>query len=677
MNDPVGSLLQPRQVAVIGASSQRVTLGNTVLRNFDRWPLQGEVLAVHPTAGAIEGRRAVGSVRALPRGLDVAVVCLPASAVAEVLLDLDAVACRAAVVVAGGFQPDQARRLRDVAAAIDVAVCGPNNMGVINATDSIALYTARFRDPLPVGPVALIAQSGSAAIALLNTPGLAFSKVITSGNEISLASADYLRWLAQDPATTTAGLVLESIRDGDDFAQAANAFAAAGKRLAVLKVGRTPLGSAAANAHTGALVGASAAYSAFFRRLGVAVADDYDELAAMLQCFATEGLPRARGRRLAIVAISGGEGALAADLATEAGLPLATFAEATRAALHAAMPDARVDNPLDLHGSVTRAPDADTGALRAILADPGVDVVLALQDAQRTLPIHDAHDYVRYLETLAQAVAGAEKPVVVASTTSAETHPRLQQVLAGTVVPLLRGIRAAVAACGGLAPGSPTPPPPPPRQPAEALPLDRARSLLATYGIPLVRSEVARDQEAAMHIAHAIGYPVVLKGVARTLLHRTEAGAVALDLRNDAALLAALRAMPSLEAYEIQPYIPDAVEVLVGFTSDPGLGGTVSVGMGGVLVELLPPPAVEMAPLTEPEAAALIRASAAGRLLAGYRRIVPPTDLAPLARLVAALSRLGSEHASHIAAIDLNPVMVRHGSGEALVVDALVLGGAP
>ncbi len=678
----VESLLRPRQVAVIGASAQRVTLGNTVLRNFERWPFGGEIIPVHPTATVIEGRPTVPRVADLPQGLHAAVVCVPAAAVADVLMELDATGCRSAVVVAAGFTPEEMARLRDVLGRVRVAVCGPNNMGFINATDSIALYTARFRDPLPVGGVALIAQSGSAAIALVNTPGLGFSKIITSGNEPSLAAPDYLRWLAQDNATTIAGIVLESIQNGKDFGEAARGFMEAGKRLAVLKVGRTPAGSAAAQAHTGALIGADAAFQAFFRRHGIPQAQDYDELAAMLQCGG-----RASGRRIGIVAISGGEAALAADVATERGIPLARFSEGTQARLGELLPGARLDNPLDLHAAPTRVPNAQELALQAVLADPAVDVVLVLQDAQHSLPIHDAHDYVRQLEMVRRVAAQAATPVVVASTTSAETHPRLEQVLAGSPIPLLRGIREAVAAAGSLgARATSVAAPTAIASPWSArlaphtgpLPHALTRELLAAYGIPLVRSTVVHGADQALAAARDLGYPLAVKVVSQQITHRSDVGGVVLGVGSDDDLRAALARRPQAEAYELQPMVTRAVEALVGFAADPTFGGTVTVAMGGVLVELFGQHATELVPVDVDLAADMIRHTPLGRILAGYRNLVPPTPIEPLASVVASVSRLGAELAAAVAAADLNPVMVRHGTGEALAVDALVIvkGGA-
>jgi acetyltransferase len=696
----IEALLRPRSIAVIGASAQRVTLGNTVLRNFQRWPFAGPVYVVHPTARSVEGFATVPSVTQLPRGIDVAMVCVPAPAVADVLVQLEEVGCRAAIAVAAGFTPEEDRRLRGVLDRTRLAVCGPNNMGVINATDQLALYTARFRDPLPVGGVALVAQSGSGAIALVNTPGLAFSKVITSGNEYSLRASDYLRWLAQDPATTAAGVMMEALVDGDDFADAAATFARAGKRLVVLKVGRTESGAAAAQAHTGALLSSWDAYAAFFRRERIAVAADYDELASTLQCFQWPDLPRPRGRRLFVIAISGGEGALACDVASELGVPLSRLTDATQAELRRLLPGARPDNPIDFGASVGRSAAAQEQAIRAVLADPGVDMALVLQDAQHTLPIHDAHDYVQYLTVLRQALAGCDKPVVVASTTSTDTHPRLEQVLQGMPVPLLRGVREAVVAlvnlavaaegearaARSLAPRAPftpalIPPAPGPWDPAAT------EELLVRYGIPHVRRVVVPGAEAAVEAAQALGYPLVVKVVSRQIPHRSDVGGVVVGVESPDELRAAVARIAAsirerapaaeIQGYELQPEIRGGIEAIVGFKADPAFRGLVTVGLGGVFVELFRQYAAALVPLSQAEAAQLIDATPLGRIMAGYRGQVPVTPTESLARIVAALSRLGAEQSAVIAEVDLNPVLIRPGSGEAVVVDALVVGQAP
>ena len=708
--DRVDSLIRPRTVAVIGASSQRRTLGNAVLENFDRWPFDGTLYVVHPNAPRIGSRETVASIAELPRRLDAAVVCLPARAAAKTLRELEAIDCRSAVVVAAGFVPDDEARFRAVLNEVSVAVCGPNNMGTINVTDAIALYTARFRDPLPQGSVALIAQSGSAAIALINNPGLGFSRIITSGNEWSITSADYLRWLADDAATDTVGLVLESIQNPMQFSRAARELVRAGKRLVVLKVGRSPAGAAAAQAHSGALLSTDDAYAAFFRRECIPVARDYDELLATLQCFSTPGIPHPSGHRLAVIAISGGEGALACDVATEMGVPLAAFSSDTRSVLENALPGARAENPIDFGASVGREDAAQERATRAVLGDGGVDLAIVLQDAQASLPIHDAHDYVHYLDILRQADEGADKPVLVASTTSTHTHPRLEQTLSGSSMPLLRGIREAVAAAENLAvagdahrrvaaltaePHLPQTPPSIDRSlfPAERGPLadTGVQTLLRAYGLPMVQRVLVRDVDEARDAARRIGFPLVVKVLSRHIAHRSDIGGVVVGVRDEESLLRAVRDIAGrvtrtrpggvadfasvIEGFEIQPQIEDAIEAIVGFKAEPGFGGTVTVGLGGVLVELYGKPVIELAPVTVEEAAGMIGRTPLGRILAGYRNLVPPTSPGPLAAVVAALSRLGHDLSGDVHEVDLNPVLVRHGSGEALLVDALVIAG--
>jgi acyl-CoA synthetase (NDP forming) len=704
--DRVDSLLRPRTVAVIGASSQRRTLGNVVVGNFDRWAFDGTLLVVHPTAERIGDRPTVASIQDLPRRLDVAVVCLPARAVADTLLQLDDIGCRAAVVVAAGFQPDDENRFRDVLRRVSVAVCGPNNMGTINVTDSIALYTARFRDPLPAGSAALIAQSGSAAIAILNNPGVGFSKVITSGNEWSLTSADYVRWLADDPATNAVGLVLESIQNPPAFALAARELARAGKRLVVVKVGRSPAGSAAAQAHSGALLSTADAYEAYFRRECIPVARDYDELVATLQGFSQSAMPKPAGNRLGVIAISGGEGALACDVATEMGMPLAQFSDATRSVLEAVLPGARPENPIDFGASVGRAEAAQERAIRAVLSDPNVDLALVLQDAQHSLPIHDAHDYVQYLDILHKATEGAEKPIVVASTTSTDTHPRLEQTLQGRPIPLVRGIREAVAVCRNIAQAgaararaeqltaSPEEVPARPevdcglfRQDRGPLPDAACQTLLRAYGLPMVQRLFVRDAEEARDAVEKLGYPLVVKVVSRSIAHRSDVGGVVVGVRDEEGLKRALRDIAGrvtrsfpespIEGFELQPQILDVTEAIVGFKAEAGFGGTVTVGMGGVLVELYGKPAIELVPVTVEEAEDMIRRTPLGRILAGYRGLIPRTPIRGLAEVVVSLSHLGRDQTGLVHEVDLNPVLIRHGSGDAVIVDALVIAGGP
>ncbi len=696
-SDRLTSVLTPRTVAVLGASSQRHTLGNQVLHNFAQEGFTGTVIPVNPRVEVIEGRATVPAIADLPRGLDVAMACIPAASLPEVLAQLEAVRCQAAVVPTAGFSAAEYERLQETCRSIEMMVTGPNCLGILSLTDCAPLWTARYRASFPRGPVSLVAQSGSAAISIMSSLGLGFSRIISSGSELEVTSADYIRWLADDPATGCIGLVVESIRSPESFAGAVAAAHSAGKQVVALKVGRSLKGSLAAEAHTGALVSDYDGYKAFFARHGVPTVLDYDEMVGTLQCFAKEHMPPAAGGRVGIVGISGGQVALACDVAADVGAELADFSEATVRRVEAALPDAPGRNPVDIGASVGAERRRSDEALQAVLDDPGVDSVLVIQDAQGTIPLDPGHMYVTQVSMVERVARQSTKPLVLASSSAGDTHRMLTDIVEDSAVPFIRGLRPALVALRNLA-ARPAPPAPPQDRPANLdelrtevaahrgpLPYRIVRSLLDAYDIPFVRSLLAVDSDEALERAGEVGYPLVVKVASPDVPHRLEMGGVVVDVVDADGLASALgqiadnlaASAPSarIEGYELQQWIPTSVQSVVGFASAPPFGPMMVVGSGGSAVELLADRCADLAPLGVAGAVEMIRGTALGRILSGYREIVEPTDLSGLATVLCNLSSLADDFCGLIREGDLNPALVEPGTGRVTVVDALLVAG--
>lgn len=704
MTGHLDALMRPKTVAVVGASAKRQTRGNLVLANLRRFGFTGTVLPVHPNAESVEGLPAAAAISDLPPNVDAAVLCVAADRVADTLLELDRAGCRAAVSVSAGFSRAEEDELRRTADELDIVMHGPNCMGIVNVTDSAPLYMGKLRDPLPSGNVALVAQSGSVAIALMNSPGLGFSKIVSTGNEYALTSADYMRWLAADDATQAVGMVVETIPDPELFAAAVEALHEAGKAVVVLRAGRSSEGSRAAQAHTGALVSSHASYEAFFRRYGVPTASDYDEMVATLQCFA---VPRRRrgGPRVGIVGISGGEAALACDVAREVGCELAAFTPSTVARIESILPGASGQNPIDFGASVARTPQDQEAGLRAVVDDDEVDAVLVLQDSQSTLPLDAGHFYLDNVGVVARVSGEVAKPVTMASSTSPNTHPLIEQALGDGPVALLRGIRPALTALRNVAVRDTAasvlrtrvePVPGPDRATLRELrlaasrcggplPQELAERIMVAYGIPILRSVVARGADDAIERAGEIGYPVVVKVASQHIPHRTEVGGVELDIRDANTLRAAIESIDrrvrehvpqaTIDGFEVQPALSGAVEAVAGFTAEDPFGALMLVGSGGTLVELMKDRAVDLAPLSPDEASTMIDETWLGPILDGYRRRIPPTDPAGLADVLVKLSALAIDLCDVIAEADLNPVLIATGTGEVRVADCLLISG--
>ncbi|MFD2855003.1 CoA-binding protein [Seohaeicola zhoushanensis] len=281
----VSPLIKPRKVAVIGASARKVSQGNVVIANLKDWNWQGEILPVHPTAPEIEGIATLAAISDLPRDTDTVIVAIPAAGVLAALQELEARGIASANVFANGFSVTEEQAIRDFGATSRLHIHGPNCMGLIDFRDRAPLYPSRPSPRITAGRVSLIAQSGSAAISVMNTITVGLSKVVTVGSEFQLSAADYVAWCADDPETDVVGVVMESVKDPVAFARAAQKMRDAGKPLVVLKVGASEIGSAATRAHTGALISPRDAYDRYFADCGISLVHDYDELVAALECF--------------------------------------------------------------------------------------------------------------------------------------------------------------------------------------------------------------------------------------------------------------------------------------------------------------------------------------------------------------------------------------------------------
>ncbi|MGO4677428.1 acetate--CoA ligase family protein [Bosea sp. 2YAB26] len=705
MHIDVTPMVRPRSVAIIGASAKRVTQGNVVISNLKSWGYTGEILPIHPQADQIEGLRAVNSVAEIRAETDLAIIAIPAAHVPGMLQELESSSVRSAIVFTNGFSHDEERAIRAFGAQSRIVLHGPNCMGLVNFTDSIPLYPSRPSLRLRPGNVALVAQSGSAAISVMNSTVIGLSKVVTVGSEFQVAAADYVRWFADDDETRVIGVVAESIKSPRALAEAAECVHAAGKSLVVLKVGRSDVGVAATQAHTGALVSDRDAYDSFFRETNIATVADYDELIAALECSAV-ARRMVRGASIGIVGISGGQTALACDVAELQGVIVAAYSATTGQRLRAALPGTAGNNPVDF-GATVNVEDRNTPeAMKAVLGDENVGAVVALQDTQESLNPATLQNYMNVLGVYAEAGKASETPLVVISPTSENVDPGVRSMLADHGVPLLRGLHAGLRAVGNLALGKPGPAGSWARQRSAArtpfnkevaslrreieqcsgtLDAELSFRLLRAYGIPLVKSIVVKDEGEAVARIGELGFPMVVKVASRDVQHRSDVGGVVLDVRDEDGLRRAIatiaenvgRGLPAatIDGYELQEQLVDGVEAMAGFTAAPPFGQMIVLGSGGTLVELLADRAVALAPLDHEQAGAMLRRTKLDRILGGYRNLMPQTDTSHLVDLAVKLSQLASDFEGLLAACDLNPVLIRKGSGEVRVVDALFVRG--
>jgi acyl-CoA synthetase (NDP forming) len=686
-------LLSPKSIAVVGASPREGVAAMVVIKNLRTFGFPGPIYPVNPRYPEIRGERCFPSLTELPETPDAVFVAVGADHVVPIIEEAGRCGIRGAVVNASGFSDSGTdgetlqRRLLEAAQAGNVAVCGPNNMGFINVNDHTCLYTASRLPRLDAGPVAVISQSGSVAIAISqDSRRLGLSYVITAGNEAVCTAADYLRAVVDDDRVGIVLMFLETVRNPKLFAEVAERAAERGKRIIVVKVGRSEGARAAVAAHTGALSGEDAVYDAFFRRLGIVRAADIDEMIETAILFLKYPTPP-QTRRSIVITVSGGEAALVTDLGADVGLNFPELSPETLAAMKPFFPAfSRPRNPVDIWGLGWDA-SRFKQILNTLVTEPAAGVIALAVDAPDGNSA-DAHVVGGMAEICIETAPNHDKKILFFNNTApGDVNGKVHRMLDPHGIPYLLGMRPALAALANWLNFNP-----PARLPARerlGLPplhdlgeLDRL-SLVAKAGIPFVESVVARDAADAARIAEQFGFPVVMKGVSTRLPHKTELGLVRLSLSDAAAVQAAFKQLAGVlgqhaagdekAAVVVQPMLEEGIQLLLGVRNDPQFGSIVVVGLGGTLVEVMKETSLRIGPVDAATAKDMLSETRAATLIAGTRG-KGPFDLDAAVEAILALSRFAQATADTIATIEINPLIVRKKGRGAFGVD-LVLEG--
>lgn len=667
----LGPLLFPGSVAVVGASD-RTPDGAADLEQV----LRGGVPTwfVNPNRPTVLGRECFPTLTALPEPPDCAFLLVGHTRAEAAFEDVIAAGVRAVVMPglgaeAGAEGREVAGRIATRAAECDIAVVGPNCMGIATPGGvSLWLGTVAGPEDFAPGHVACVAHSGSIAEACLATgPRVGFRTVISAGGELSRDLADFVAFLAGDEGTKAIGLFTETIRRPEAFAAALALAAEAGKPVVCLKVGRSQAAARAALAHSGAVVGSSRAFSALLRHHGALEVTDFHEFLETLEVLGRQRWPR--GLRIAGVSESGGECGLLADHGEEAGIPFAPFDAALKSRLIAAFPNYTLpENPLDCW-AIDDYSVVYPGSLALLRDTGGYDVLLAQVDLSRHRGAHDEQWCSLIVESLADVTEGTGIFPAVTSVHSTDPPPAIAEMARARDVALLRGTREGLRAIAAVArwharparaAANGHPPVAGDPLPAGALPEHDSCALLERYGVGFPpRARCASPAEAAAAFEQ-IGGPVVVKvdGPA----HKQAAGGVALGIASAGEAREAAERMGGRVLVARQ--VGAGVEAFCGMTRDPDYGPVLAVGLGGRAIEALGLAAVALAPLDAVEARALVAEAP------GIAQLASPAAAAALAATLVALSRLALDR-PEVDEIDVNPLIL--GADGAIAVDALVV----
>ena len=675
------ALLNPRRIALVGASADPTRLTARAQIYLRKHGFDGALYPVNPRAETILGETSYPSIAAIPGPVDLAYLLLGTEHVEGVINDVAAKGIPVACILADGFAeagPEgvaRQERLLATAKAAGVRILGPNSMGLINLNSRTAcsVNAALEAESLPAGRLALVSQSGSMLGAIMArgaARGLGFSHLISTGNEADLTASEIAGLLVDDPQVDAILLFLEAIRRADLLEEAARRAHAAGKPIIAYKLGRSSFGAELANSHTGALAGSDAAADAFFRANGIARVTMIEALLEAPALFIGRKPIAAPHRAVSVMTTTGGGGAMAVDALGVAGIETRAPDETAVAALKAAgLP--HHGRMIDVTLAGTRA-DKVQAALTALAADPQTDLVLSVVGSSAQFRPHDA-----VAGIVGAAQSGLAKPVAAFLVPQADVSLRM---LGEAGIPAFRTpescadvVRAyldwqaprAVPEAAAVAHALPA-------RPDEA----DARQLFAALGLDTGIAVMATPDA----VPDGLRYPVALKILSPDLAHKTEVGGVVLGIADAAALKVAAMEMlarvqmkapqATITGFLVQPMAKGLAEAILGFRRDPETGPVVLVGAGGVMAELHRDTALRCAPVSEAEARAMIEEVKGLKPLAGWRGL-PKGDLDALAGAIVAVSRLAA--VAEVAEAEINPLII-HAEGQGVTIaDAWVV----
>ena len=677
-------LLRPATIAVIGGHAAM-----EVVRQCAKIGFSGEIWPVHPRAAEVAGRRAYRTLADLPAAPDAAFVGVNRHASIDLMAELSAASAGGAVAFASGFaeagEEGSELQARLLDAAAGMPFLGPNCYGFINYFDQVLVWPDQHGGVKVPRGVAIITQSGNIGLNLtMQKRALPIGYLVTLGNGASVSHAAAMHAVLDDKRVTAIGLHLEGLGDPHALAEAADRARAQGVPVVALKTGRSEAGARIALSHTAALGSMDAVVDAYFRRIGIARADTIPSLLETLKLLHMQGpLP---GRTIASLSCSGGEAALIADAATTAGLLLAPLSSQAIADISSTLPElVSVANPLDYHTFGWRNRPALAATFAAMMR-AGADLNLLILDFPRPDKCATADWDIAAAAMADAADATGRRAAILATLPEALPEAHAHAMTARGIVPLfgmveaLQAISAATDAgdfAAAVGAGINRSPPAPRPHAAATLSEWDGKRRLAEFGVLVPDGALAGSADEAASAAHTIGFPVAMKAVGAAIAHKTETGAVKLNLHTESAVRATAEQLLKLPGKVLVERMVSGTiaELIVGVARDAALGPYLMLGSGGVLAELVGDTATLLLPATRAEIAAALKTLRVARLLHGYRG-APPGDIDAAIHAILAIQDFAMAHLHTLHELDVNPLMVR-GIGQGAVAADVLMRLAP
>jgi acetyltransferase len=694
----LNGLLTPKSVAVVGASATPGKIGHTVLVNLKESNYQGGVYPVNPGEDEILGFKCYANVVDIEDPVDAAIIVVPAKFVSQVVDDCGKKGVKGLIVITSGFSEvglvDLENDIVKQAHSYGMRVLGPNIVGVLSNSDN---FNGSFAPFLPFkGSASLVSQSGALLIgidAATYMRGIGFDKLISIGNMSDINFADTIEWLDQDPNTSCISLYVEGFKDGRRVIEVSRK---ASKPIVALKAGVSAHGAAAAASHTGSLAGAAKIYKSAFAQAGIIQAEDLDNLFDRTLVLSLQ--PPMKGENVLIITNGGGVGVLGTDAAEKFGIPLNFAPEDVQEDLKKYMPDfGSAKNPVDLTGMAGN--DWYHDSVKSAYAHKWVDGLVVLYcETAMTDPLGIA----KSIKSAIDETGIKDKPVTV-SYVGGERSEKAMRWLVENGIPAYSAPDAALNGMAALKEYHQIQDTANDKVPVfdlvnrdaamkvinqargdgrEALTEIEAKQVFAAYGLPITKSRLATSENEAVRIAKEIGFPIVMKIVSPDILHKSDAGGVKVDIRDEQGIrenfseimknVKAFKPDAEVQGIVIQEMAPWGTEVILGSVNDATFGPTVMFGLGGIFVEVLKDVTFRVAPFSKKQALSMLTEIRAAPILEGVRG-EKARDRDALADIICRYANMIIDLKDEISESDANPVLV-YPEGEGLkVVDARII----
>ena len=693
LSHPLRKLFAPESIAIIGASSSLERLTGRTLRYLQSFGYGGAIYPINPKADVISGLPVHRNVTEVEGPVDLAILSIKAKLIPDALRACADKKIPFALIYSSGFSETGDRALQEEVSAIardgGIRVLGPNCQGLANFAEGIPLTFsgALYEVPRPLpGHVALVSQSGAFGFSSFGVGlehGVRFRYVATTGNQSDLDAVECADYVLEDPEVRLLMLYLEGLEDGTGFLRLVRKARERDIAVAVLKAGRSPSAREAAKSHTAALTGDDRVWSAVFSQYGVIPMEDIDDIIGIGQVLGAE--KRMSGGRSAILTTSGGAGIVMADCMNDVGLSVPEFSPVTRARVEAAIPPFGASrNPVDMTVQISEQPENFRSVFDAVQADPELDAAVT----SLSMIVGHAGDVMT--DIMIESYARSTKPQAAVWMIDRRHGGGFIEKLKAAGIPIFQSFRQCARALRALKGWGTFRPVEEPRDDASVPLLQEwkgsmteydAKVFLSRYGVPVTRERLCLNLEEACDAAEELGFPVALKGMAASVLHKTEAGIVVLDVRSFEELRGALKTVRKnleehageggVQGFLVSEMVRGGFECIVGVKRDPVFGPMIAVGLGGIYVEVLGDVSLRHGPVDEEEALNMIRQLKGYSFLSGTpgRK---PRDVRALARIVSRVSRLAVAE-TELLELDINPVFVLEEGKGAVAADALVV----